>query len=329
MKQGITVAGNIIVDQLYAIHKYPAEGELSQIEQMVTRSTGGALCNVIMDLAKMMPGLPLQAIGKIGHDTNGKYVMDALHQYDQIDTDAISYQDTTGYTLVMNNQNSKERTFFSYMGSNKFLNEIDLRPSIVHARIFHIGYISLLKTLDQLDENDETVLSRVLKRIQEAGIKTSIDVISDSAQAYKFLVRSALKHTNYCIINELEAQGVTGIELRDKKGQLHLENYATALRDLKSAGVKDWVVIHCPEVSFGIDENNHIVKVNVDLLSKSQIVDNVGAGDAFCAGVLLSAYCEKKLETAIEIGNLAARFSLQAIGAVSGLDRLENMVKDC
>lgn len=324
-REGITVAGSIIVDQHYAIQEYPSAGELSQIQAMLGRSTGGALCNDIMALAKLAPDIPLQAVGKIGDDENGQLVLDTFKQYPSIDVSQISYQDATGYTLVMNDQSTKERTFFSYMGANSFLEESDFDTDKITGRLFHIGYISLLAALDRADNEYGTALAKLLHRLQEAGIKTSIDVVSDAAQRYRLLMQSALKYTDYCIINELEAQGVTGIQLRDKAGNLHTENFEAALFKLRELGVGEWVVIHAPEIGFGIDRDDQMVSVDVDMLAKNQIVDSVGAGDAFCSGVLLGAYRGRSLEEAIKIGILAARYSLQGHGAVGNLAPLETL----
>ena len=62
-KNGIAVAGNMIVDVLYPIIGHPKPGELTTITEGISRSSGGALCNVIVDLAKLDPALPLTALG--------------------------------------------------------------------------------------------------------------------------------------------------------------------------------------------------------------------------------------------------------------------------
>ena len=70
-KKGIAVAGNMIVDVLYPIVGHPKPGELTTITDGISRSSGGALCNVIVDLAKLDPDLPLTALGRIGTDVEG------------------------------------------------------------------------------------------------------------------------------------------------------------------------------------------------------------------------------------------------------------------
>ena len=61
-KKGIAVAGNMIVDLLYPINGIPKPGELTTITADASRSVGGCLCNDIVDLAKLDPELPQQAI---------------------------------------------------------------------------------------------------------------------------------------------------------------------------------------------------------------------------------------------------------------------------
>ncbi len=92
-KQGIAVAGNMIVDVLYPILGIPKPGELTTITEGISRSSGGALCNVIVDLAKLNPNLPLTAIGRLGTDGEGDYVLEKLNAYSNIDTSNVRRKD--------------------------------------------------------------------------------------------------------------------------------------------------------------------------------------------------------------------------------------------
>ena len=77
-KKGIAVAGNMIVDMLYPTYGIPKPGELVTVSGDVDRSTGGCLCNDIVDLAKLDPTMPLVAVGRTGDDEAGKYIMEKL-----------------------------------------------------------------------------------------------------------------------------------------------------------------------------------------------------------------------------------------------------------
>ena len=100
-KKGIAVAGNMIVDMLYPVHGLPKPGELTTITADVSRSTGGALCNDIMDLAALDPSLPLTALGRIGDDDAGDFILEKMRAYPNISLSQVKREGVTSFTLVM------------------------------------------------------------------------------------------------------------------------------------------------------------------------------------------------------------------------------------
>jgi sugar/nucleoside kinase (ribokinase family) len=98
---------------------------------------------------------------------------------------------------------------------------------------------------------------------------------------------------------------------------------------LKELGVSRWVVIHSPEGAFGIDENGAYLETESAPLSKSAIKGTVGAGDAFCAGVLCGAYRGLSLGDAVELGNASAACSLTESGATEGMRTAEEAMAFC
>jgi sugar/nucleoside kinase (ribokinase family) len=128
-----------------------------------------------------------------------------------------------------------------------------------------------------------------------------------------------MKYTDYCVINEYEAEQTTGIPLRDPDGMLLVENMPEALRAMKAMGVSTWAVIHCPEGGYGLDEGDRYVKRGSLILPPGYIRGSVGAGDAFCAGVLYGAEKDWPLERAIDLGIAAATASLSHPGATEGV----------
>ena len=318
-KKGIAVAGNMIVDLLYPIHGIPKPGELTTITADASRSVGGCLCNDIVDLAKLDPELPLVALGRTGDDAEGAYLMDVLRQHKNIDLQHVKITGTTSFTLVMADEITTQRTFYHCRGGNAGFCEEDIPWDKLDVDMLHIGYILLLDTLDEEDPEYGTKMARLLHTAQQKGIKTSIDVVSEAGERFKKLVCPAMKYTDYCIINEVEAQATTGVELRTEDGKLLKENMPAALRKMKEMGVSTWAVIHCPEVGFGLDENDNLVEVPSLKLPSGYIKGTVGAGDAFCSGVLYAAWKGEDLKSAIELGTASAACSLSQPGATEGM----------
>jgi sugar/nucleoside kinase (ribokinase family) len=159
----------------------------------------------------------------------------------------------------------------------------------------------------------------LLHTAQSHGIRTSIDIVTETGDRTGRLAPPALKYADYCIINETEATGVTGVPLRTEDGALLTENMPLALQKMKELGVSTWAVIHCPEAGFGLDENNQFVTVPSLKLPEGYIKGSVGAGDAFCSGVLYAAWKGETLTSALELGTATAACSLSEPGSTEGV----------
>jgi len=327
MKKGICCAGNMIVDITYPIETWPKQNELTHITDGIQNSTGGAVCNTITDLARLDPNLHLVASGFAGYDAEGAFLLQEMGKYPNIDLSMVRRDGRTSFTAVMSNNQTKERTFFQHAGANAYYGEEHIDWDKLDVDIFHIGYILLLPALDAPDDEYGTKMARLLCRAQKQGLKTSIDVVSESGDRFAKLVTPALKYVDYCVINELEAQQTTGVHLRDEDGTLHIENMLKALRRMKELGVSTWAVIHCPEVGCGIDENGEYYEVPSLKLPKDYIKGTVGAGDAFCAGVLYAAEVDLSMDKALRLGACAAAASLSEVSASDGVKTAEEVMK--
>ena len=325
MRKGICVAGNMIVDMLYPTNGWPKQGQLVHILDGITRAVGGLACNTTKSLARLDPQMPIYAMGRIGTDPEGDYILEQLHEHANVDTSNILRGGRSALTLALSDVTTKERTFFTYLGANGQFCENDIDWERLDCDIFHIGYILLLNALDQEDAEYGTRMARLLHRAQQRGIRTSIDVVSEAGDRFRRLVPPALKYTDYCIINELEAGETTGIPLRGEGDRLLRENMLPALRRMKEMGVSTWAVIHCPEGGFGLDESDRFFALDSLKLPDGFIKASVGAGDAFCAGVLCGAEHGEGLEDAIALGIAAAAASLGDESASGGVGTVAEM----
>lgn len=326
-KRGIASGGNLLVDYVKIVDSYPKQGNLSSILD-ICRSVGGASPNVLIDLAKMDDSLPLQVIGLVGNDENGNYIVEELQKYN-INTDMVARHLSLGtsFTDVMSVKSTGERTFFHYRGANMKLGPEHFDFSRINAEIIHIGYALLLDTMDSSDAEYGTVMARTLAMARDSGIKTSIDVVSENSDRFSKIVPPSLKYTDYCTINEIEASMVTGIPARRDDGSINVGNLKEMCGKLFEMGVKTWAVIHAPEVGCGMDEHgNFFVQPSVDV-PREYIKGKVGAGDAFCAGILYSAYSGWSLEEALKIAAGAAACNLSEANAVDGMKNIEEVKK--
>jgi len=325
MHRGIAVGGNLVADYVKLVDSYPKEGNLSTILD-ISQSVGGAVPNVLINLAKMAPDIPLEAIGMVGQDEAGDYLLDMLKKYN-IETKLIYREPSSGtsFTDVMTVKSTGIRTFFHYRGANQRLAPEHFDYSKINSSILHIGYALLLDTLDAPDPQYGTGMARTLAMAQEHGIKTSIDVVSENSNRFSKIVPHSLKYTDYCIINEVEASLTTQIPVRTDEGDLIIENLAKICKRLFEMGVKEWVVIHAPEGGFAQAEGGEF-KVQPSLkLPDGYIKGTVGAGDAFCAGVLYCIYKGLSIDKALQIGVAAAACNLSAVNSIDGMKNIADV----
>ncbi len=328
-RKGICCAGNMLVDITYPIETWPRQNELTHITEGIQSSTGGCVCNTIVDLAKLDPELHLVASGVAGHDAEGDFILSELGKFPNIDLSMVRRTGRTSFTAVMSNNQTKERTFFQYAGANATYGkdgDIDW-DKLDDVDILHIGYILMLPYLDEEEPEYGTRMARLLHQARERGLRTSIDVVSETGDRYRRLVTPALRYADYCIINELEAQQTTGISLRNEDGSLHPENMEKALRRLFELGVTTWAVIHCPEMGCGLDADGKLHRVESLHLPKGYIQGTVGAGDAFCAGVLYAAESGLSLDQGLKLGACTAAASLSEVGATAGVRPMAEVLK--
>lgn len=318
MKKGIIVAGNMIVDLLKKIDIYPDSCNLTSI-RAVSRSSGGLVNNCIVDFARIDPELPLKAVGRVGDDEYGGYILENLGQYKNIDTSAVKVGGQTSFTDVMYDSVRRTRAYFHFRGANAEFDVDDFDFDTLEGDLLHVGYILLLDALDAPDKEYGTRMARLLAKAKSKGIKTSIDVVSEESDRYQSLVRPSLKYLDYCIINEAEAGKITGVKVARDDGSVDDDAIPEVCRRLREYGVSEWVVIHARDNSYGLDRDGTYYQLGALDIPRSLIKGTTGAGDAFCTGVLLGAYRGMGLLDAMKLGTAVASCAILEPGASDGV----------
>jgi sugar/nucleoside kinase (ribokinase family) len=324
MKDGIAIAGNLVVDTVKEIDVYPSEGMLSNIGSL-QMSVGGCVPNTAIDLKRIDGALNVEALGMVGDDSNGRYLLDMLEQND-VDTCGVKLdsQSVTSFTDVMAVSGGKTRTFFHARGANAVFGFDDINFDSIHSRFFHIGYALLLDGFDKADPKYGTVMAKTLARAQESGLKTSMDVVSEEGDRFSAIVMPSLKYCNNLIINEVEASMICRIPVR-REGMLDRQALQDVCGRLMDAGVSEHVVIHAPEAACALTRGGPFVYVPSLRLPSGYIKGSVGAGDAFCAGVLYALYREFDIEEALIIAAGAAASSLSELNSIDGMKSLQEI----
>ena len=318
MKNSIAFCGNIITDQIKMIPRWPDKGMLVPISS-VKRAVGGSVSNTAIDLKTLDPSVAVKAVGKVGADDNGEFALGFLKSKG-LDCSMVgkTSERPTSFTDVMTVESTGERTFFNLHGADSTLVPDDIDVAKLDCAIFHFGYLLLLDGMDAPDDEFGTKAARLLAKVRAAGIRTSVDIVSEQSDRFARIVRPALRHCDYCIINEIEGSLATGRKADDLKG---------ICEGLFELGVKERVVVHCPEVGVTMGRGGDFTRVGSLKLPDGWIKGSVGAGDAFCAGTLYSLLRGFDPEQTLRLASCAAATNLTAADSVSGARTYEETMK--
>lgn len=117
---------------------------------------------------------------------------------------------------------------------------------------------------------------------------------------------------------------IAGIPARAEEN-IDCENIKKICTRLFEMGVNDLVVIHAPEGGFAMDKSGNFYIQPSFELPPDYIKGKVGAGDAFCAGVMYSIYNGWDYDYGLEFANAAAACCLSEVNATDGMKSVETI----
>ncbi len=318
MTGGIVCAGNWIVDIVHVIDRWPDKSELVTIAREV-EGIGGGAANVLLALDAFGVDVPLFAMGLVGADQHGATCRAALgHSRADLRWLNSTTRAMTAHTHVMTLPGDS-RTFFYHPGCNDLLNEHDLpveAAAQAGAGLFYLGYLNLLGALDALQDG-QTGAARVLARARAAGMVTCVDLVSKAGPDFAAVVAASLPQIDYLFLNEVEAALATGIEIA---GPADLVGIEKAARSLLRGGVQGAVIVHTPALGLWAGHRGVVTRVPNPV---TMIVNPLGAGDAFCAGVIWGIHQGWEPMRALGLGHRAAAECLKGETATGTIPRLE------
>ncbi len=304
-RRGLAGIGTWIMDHVRLIDAWPGEQTLANVygEEF---SGGGLAHNLVVDVAKFDLGIPLEGVGFVGDDDDGRRIFDLCHSLGVDGTNLLVTPDApTSYTEVMTVQSTGKRTFFHSRGANNLVTYDTIPFDKIQSRIAHVGYLLLMEGIDAPDSEFGTVAAKILQRLQQDGIRTSIDTVSENSERFGKLIPPALKYTDYVILNEFEAGQTTGHTILEGE-RLDAQALRDSARTLLDFGESELVVIHMAIGAYALTRGGQEHFQPALDLPEEYIQGGAGAGDAFCAGVLVGIHEGWDLQEGLRFGTAAA-----------------------
>lgn len=319
-RKGMLVAGSWILDKIQVIDGFPVEQSLVNITDSYV-SNGGSAYNVLIALRKLSAPFPLEALGLLGDDEEGRHIVEDCRRY-SINADKlhITTQAPTSHTIVMSVKESGRRTFLHYRGANALLSEHHFDLTLSNARMLHLGYLLLLDQLDKIVPGKGTGASRILKQAKEAGMLTSVDLVSEDSDRFTKIIPYTLPYIDYLFLNEYEAAKLSGINLSEQdENDRFIQQCRLAAKAIFKMGLRQYIFIHFPKGLIAIHKEGHEI-IQPGLQIPEHLIKGAnGAGDALAAGILFGIHERWPLKEAVKLGVCAAASCLFHVTCSEGI----------
>jgi sugar/nucleoside kinase (ribokinase family) len=317
-RRGIIAGGNWIVDHVKVIDAWPPQDALANIVSE-TKGNGGSPYNLLKNLAKLDARIPLEGIGLVGEDADGRHILSDC-EFHGIKTAQLksTARAATAYTDVMTVRGSGRRTFFHSRGANALLAAEDFDFTGSQARHFHLGYALLLDALDQTDAKGIPRMGEVLARARRAGLTTSLDCVSEHSDRFRSVITPVLPEVDVLFVNDFEAEKLTGIVL-GRGRQIARTAVEAAARRMLGLGVRQQVVIHFPAGAFACRPGGQSAWCPALSIPAGSMAGSAGAGDALASGLLLGLHEDWPMEKCLALAVCAAAACLTEVTCSAGV----------
>lgn len=327
-RSGIICAGNWIVDLMHEVGSWPREHDLARVSKQ-TVSIGGGAANVASIFGNLKTSIPIWPMGAISDDEYGRLILKhcRMHRFQTHLIEKKPYT-STAHTHVISVP-GQSRTLFYQGGANDLLNADDFSPkalALPNARIFYLGYLMLLDKLDKVRFDGSSGGAEVLARAREAGMITCVDLVSEKRDDYAKSVSVALPHIDYLLLNATEAARATETEENDT---LTDDNTLSAMAlKLVAGGVQHAVIIHTQGKALWASSNGTLHWLRTEIVPQSEVVSPLGAGDAFCSGVLYGLHEGLDIPKTLQLAHVIAAASLRAMNASDAVPELAVVLEE-
>jgi len=257
-----------------------------------------------VNLAKM--GVDVATVGRIGKDSIGDFVRTTMDSYG-VNTDNLIVDpelQTSSSLLPIRADGS--RPALHVIGANAGLCEDDVPWDVVEkAEVFHLGGAFILPGIDG------EPMARILKRVKELGVTTTMDFLMSPRPDAQDIVGPSLQYVDYLMPNIEEAGWLVGTEDRSE-----------IIRWMHDAGA-GCTILTMGEEGVSIAPNGQSETVSPTFAI--DVVDTTGCGDAFTSGFISGLITGLSLVDAAERGLACGSLVATGLGSDAGIVDLKQV----
>ncbi len=318
-RRGVLSAGSFCVDFNKSIARWPDEDTSNEVLK-IEREGGGSGYNMAIDLKRLDPDIPVEAMGVVGDDDLGRFL------FGQCDARGVERSGLKalqgGATMSVDAFNVREsgrRTHFYHQGVAATMNPDHFDFASTTARIVHLGIPGAHKTMDSRWGDEANGWVAVLRKARGAGLATNLEMMTTSAVRLAELGRPCLPHLDVLIVNDFEIGALAGLETRRSDGSTDGAAVRRAIDTALTLGAMRWVVVHFPEgAAVGVRDGGRFALGSV-AIPAGVVAGANGAGDAFAAGMIYGLHQVWRIPDCLRLAHACAAASMRAVSTTEGV----------
>jgi sugar/nucleoside kinase (ribokinase family) len=297
----VLVAGEINPDLILTGDVLPEFGQVEKLVESAALTIGSSSAIFACGAARL--GLSVAFIGMCGDDVFGHFMLAEMQKRGVDCSNVITRREgATGLSVILNR--SSDRAILTFPGLIPALQATDIaNPLLKRSRHLHVASYFLQTGL-------QPGLPGLFERAHQLGLTTSLDINYDPSGAWAG-VRDLLGLTDVFLPNQTEALAIA--QAGDVEGaarQLAARAGLVAVK-LGAAGA-----LACQREAI-----TRAAAIDV------QVVDSVGAGDSFDAGLLFGYLSGWDIRRSLRLGCACGALSMKKAGGTEGQPTLEEALQ--
>jgi sugar/nucleoside kinase (ribokinase family) len=279
----------------------PPGGGTNFIDEL-TLAVSGAAGTASIAASKM--GLKTLAVGGVGHDLMGDWVLKRLQHFG-VDTSTMLQQQgwKTSSSNVTTRRDGSLPALHMRGATADFYVDDAMMDQVIDAKVVHIGGIGLMKKMDQ-GRNAE-----LMKRAKKNGAVTTVDIFAGSKDDMP-AVAMVLPYTDYFIPSIEEAQALTG-----------LADMGDIARHFIDLGVKCCVFTLGGDGAYYHHADGTVFKIPA---FEIDVKCTCGCGDAFNAGFAVGLNRGFDPQTTVRFAQATSALNATGLGSQAGVESFEH-----
>jgi sugar/nucleoside kinase (ribokinase family) len=297
----VLVVGDLNADLILSGDATPAYGQVEKLLDDINLTIGSSAAIFACGAARL--GLRTAFVGKVGDDTFGRFMVDALRSRG-VDTSGVVIDPAikTGLSVILSRRT--DRAILTYLGSIAALRYTDIDPALLkRARHLHLGSFFLLDAL-------RADVPELFKTARAAGLSVSMDTNYDPSEQWNGNLLDALAQVDIFLPNETELLRIT----RQNDVQPALDSLIARVPLIALKRGADGALARQGSATFSAES----IPV--------EVVDTTGAGDSFDAGFIYGYLNGWDVARSLRLGCICGALSTQASGGTGAQPTLPEVL---